>query len=208
MRFFAQSLLGIALLIVGFEVGTSYQSRAEVPVETARLVEVQQAKIRELNDNSFRLATEIQLREYLAKGRIRLPKETVVDIAGSISDASSTYGVPPEMILAVIRIESAFDPNALSHKGAVGLMQILPTTAREIAQELSIDWSGEELLRDPVANIQMGTYYLTKLLGRFNDVSVALAAYNHGPNRIARFRDAQLELPMGYTRKVLSHYNP
>jgi soluble lytic murein transglycosylase-like protein len=54
----------------------------------------------------------------------------------------------------------------------------------------------------------MGTYYLTKLLGRFNDLSVALAAYNHGPTRIANLAEARATLPMGYTQKVLKHYSP
>jgi soluble lytic murein transglycosylase len=112
------------------------------------------------------------------------------------------------MILAVIRIESSFNTEALSHKGAVGLMQLLPSTAQQMARELRIDWTGEDILRDPSANIAMGTYYLTKLLGRFNDMSVALAAYNHGPTRIADLTEASAAVPMGYSRKVLKHYSP
>ena len=208
MRFFVNSLIGIALLISGFEVGVRYQAKKEIPAETFRLVEMQEAKIRNQHDNAFRLATEIKLREFLAAQRIRLPRNTVEDIAGSISDASNQYGVPPEMILAVIRIESAFDTNAVSHKGAIGLMQLLPTTAQEVAQELRMEWPGVEILRDPSANIQMGTYYLTKLLSRFNDISMALAAYNHGPNRIAGLAEARATLPMGYTRKVMRYYTP
>ena len=98
--------------------------------------------------------------------------------------------------------------NALSDKGAVGLMQILPSTAHEIAQELRMDWPGEELLRDPGANIEMGTYYLTKLVNQFNNLSVALAAYNHGPGRIAELAAAKEELPMAYSEKVLGAYAP
>ena len=208
MKFFVQSLMSIAVLITGIEVGTRYQASKEVPEETERLVEFQQAKIRQLNENAFRLASEIKLREFLADERIHLPVSTVEDIAASIHGASTQFGVPPEMILAVIRIESAFNTNALSHKGAVGLMQLLPSTAEEIARELRMDWPGDELLRDPSANIHMGTYYLTKLLRRFNDLSVALAAYNHGPNRIASLAAAHARLPMGYSRKVLRYYTP
>ncbi|HET6278480.1 MAG TPA: lytic transglycosylase domain-containing protein [Candidatus Polarisedimenticolia bacterium] len=208
MRFFLQTLLGIALLITGFEVGTRYQARQDLPGQTQRLVEVQKERLASLREDSSRLQTEITVREFLARERITLPRATVEDIAGSIHDASGRYEVPPEMILAVIRIESAFNTEALSHKGAVGLMQLLPSTAEQIARELSIDWTGEEILRDPSANIAMGTYYLTKLLGRFNDLSVALAAYNHGPTRIANLAEARATLPMGYTQKVLNHYSP
>jgi soluble lytic murein transglycosylase len=171
-------------------------------------VEVQKERLASLREDSSRLQTEITVREFLARERITLPRETVEDIAGSIHDASGRYEVPPEMILAVIRIESSFNTEALSHKGAVGLMQLLPSTAEEMARELRIDWTGEEILRDPSANIAMGTYYLTKLLGRFNDLSVALAAYNHGPTRIANLAEARATLPMGYTQKVLKHYSP
>lgn len=208
MRFFLQTLLGIALLITGFEVGTRYQARQDLPAQTQRLVEVQKERLASLREDSSRLQTEITVREFLARERITLPRATVEDIAGSIHDASGRYEVPPEMILAVIRIESAFNTEALSNKGAVGLMQLLPSTAEEVARELRIDWPGEEILRDPSANIAMGTYYLTKLLGRFNDLSVALAAYNHGPTRIADLAEAQATLPMGYARKVLQHYSP
>lgn len=208
MRFFVQTLLGIALLITGFEVGTRYQVRQDLPGQTQRLVEVQKERLARMREDSSRLQTEITVREFLARERIRLPRTSVEDIAGSIHDASDRYDVPPEMILAVIRIESSFNTNALSHKGAVGLMQLLPSTARQMARELRIDWTGEDILRDPSANIAMGTYYLTKLLGRFNDLSVALAAYNHGPTRIADLAAARATLPMGYTRKVLKHYSP
>jgi soluble lytic murein transglycosylase len=208
MRFFVQTLLGTAVLIAGFEAGTRYQTSRDLPRETQRLVETQKARLAAMREESSRLRTEITVREFLAAERIRLPRETVEDIAGSIHDASDRYAVPPEMILAVIRIESAFDVDALSDKGAVGLMQLLPSTAEEVARELSIDWPGEEILLNPSANIAMGTYYLTKLLGRFNDLSVALAAYNHGPNRIAALAEASATLPMGYSRRVLEYYTP
>ena len=112
------------------------------------------------------------------------------------------------MILAVIRIESTFDINARSHKGAIGLMQLMPATAREIAQELRIDWAGVDILRNPATNIEMGTFYLTKLINQFENLSVALAAYNHGPTRIANMEEAEADLPMGYSEKVLRYYQP
>jgi soluble lytic murein transglycosylase len=87
-------------------------------------------------------------------------------------------------------------------------MQILPSTGQEIARDLRIEWRGEDLLRDPQANIEMGAYYLTKLIAQFNNLSVALAAYNQGPGRIAELSEAKIDLPMDYAEKVLSHYTP
>ena len=208
MRFYLQALGAIGVLVFGFMLGVRYQVRVESLNEVRTLVRVQKDKIHELRDENGRLQTVVVVREFLERNRIRLQPDTVNHIAGSIHEASTRFEIPPEMLLAVIRIESAFDPNALSHKGAVGLMQILPSTAQEIAQELRMEWSGDELLRDPSANIAMGAYYLTKLIGQFDDLAVALAAYNHGPGRIAELAEANAELPMDYADKVLSHYTP
>lgn len=208
MKFFAQTLFAIAVLVCGFLLGVRYQMRVESLDEVQTLVKVQRDKIRELKDDNLRLHTGVTVRDFLDQARLRLPRATVDDIATSVYRASTRYSVPPEMILAVIRIESAFDVNAQSNKGAVGLMQILPSTAQEIAQELRMEWRGEDLLRDPSANIEIGTYYLTKLIGQFNNLSVALAAYNHGPARISELAEAKADLPMGYSEKVLSYYAP
>jgi soluble lytic murein transglycosylase len=208
MRFFLQTLASIAILIFGFMLGLRYETRVQSLNDIHTLVKVQKNKISELREDAVRLRTAVLVRDFLDQLRIRLPRTTLDDISTSIYKASNRYMVPPEMILAVIRIESAFDINAQSDKGAVGLMQILPSTAHEIAQELRLDWPGEELLRDPGANIEMGTYYLTKLVGQFNDLSVALAAYNHGPGRIAEMAAANRELPMDYSQKVLNSYLP
>jgi soluble lytic murein transglycosylase len=208
MKFFVQTLFAIAALVFGFFMGVRYQARVESLNEVNTLVRVQKEKIASLRDDNQRLETVVLLREFLDKESIRIPETTVNEIAGSIHEASRRFDLPPEMILAVIRIESAFDINALSNKGAVGLMQIMPATGEEIARDLRMSWPGVDLLRNPQANIEMGTYYLTKLIGQFNNLAVALAAYNHGPGRIAELSEAKVELPMEYSEKVLSHYTP
>jgi len=208
MKFFLQTLFAIATLVLGVLLGVRYQARVESLREVQALVNVQKNKIEELRAENLRMHTDVLVRDFLDRARIRLPKETLEHIANSVHAASTKFQLPPEMILAVIRIESAFDVNALSNKGAVGLMQILPSTAQEIAQELRMEWRGEDLLRDPSANIQMGAYYLTKMIGQFNDLAVALTAYNHGPGRIADMTAAKAGLPMDYAEKVLSYYTP
>ncbi len=208
MKFFLQTLFAIGTLVFGFFIGVRYQARVESLNEVQTLVQVQKSKIENLREDNQRLRTVVLLREFLDRESIRLPQGTVNDIASSIHEASERYSLPPEMILAVIRIESAFDINALSDKGAVGLMQILPSTGQEIARDLRIEWRGSDLLRDPQANIEMGAYYLTKLIGQFNDLATALAAYNHGPGRISELSEAKADLPMEYSEKVLSHYTP
>jgi soluble lytic murein transglycosylase-like protein len=92
--------------------------------------------------------------------------------------------IDPLLKQAVIWQESRGNPNAVSKKGATGIMQIMPGTAREIAQELGIE---EYDLRDPATNEMFGEYYLGKMLDQFDgDVELALTAYNQGPNRVKR----------------------
>ena len=205
MKVFAHTLFAVSVLVFGFLLGVRYEARVQSLNEIDTLVRVQKDKITDLRDQNLELRTVVLLREFLDEERIRLPRESVNDMAVSIARASERYSLSPDTILAVIRTESAFDPNALSDKGAVGLMQILPSTAQEIAQELRMEWRGDDLLRDPSANIEMGAYYLTKLIGQFNNLAVALTAYNHGPGRVAELNQAKAELPMGYAEKVLSH---
>lgn len=89
------------------------------------------------------------------------------------------------LVTAVIGQESAGNPNAVSSKGAVGLMQIMPATAKEIAKELGVE---NYDLRDPATNQQFGSHYLKKLLVMFDyDVSLALAAYNAGPGKVKQW---------------------
>lgn len=91
----------------------------------------------------------------------------------------------PALILGVIRQESAFDAKATSPAGALGLMQMLPSTARPIAKELKIKKFKDEQLLEPRTNILFGRTYLAKLVGRFKGSYIlAAAAYNAGPSRV------------------------
>ena len=98
-----------------------------------------------------------------------------------IKSEAQRWNVDPYFVSAVIRQESSFNPEALSPVGAVGLMQIMPATARAIARELHEPFSIDSLYH-PSANIRYGTYYLRKLLDQFNENEVlVLASYNGGP---------------------------
>lgn len=95
-----------------------------------------------------------------------------------VTAAAAEHDLPEALIHAVIRAESNYDPGAISPKGAVGLMQLMPDTAREM---------GVADARDPADNIRGGARYLKRLLGMFgNDVGRAVAAYNAGPGAVAR----------------------
>jgi soluble lytic murein transglycosylase len=91
------------------------------------------------------------------------------------------YKVDPLFVAAIIKSESSFNPLAVSEKGAIGLMQLMPATAEEMAHELNLDYVNVEDLYNPEINIQLGYYYIVKLLKRYNGNTVfALSAYNAG----------------------------
>jgi soluble lytic murein transglycosylase-like protein len=120
----------------------------------------------------------------LARHRARRPPRDLDLIAGAVGEATRLNGIPPELVLAVIGAESSFRQDAISDKGAVGLMQLMPFTARQLASELRMEWTDEELLLDPQANIAMGSRYLGQLLASFDDLDNSLAAYNRGPTAV------------------------
>ncbi len=94
------------------------------------------------------------------------------------------YKMDPLLIASVISAESSFNPIATSKKKAMGLMQLMPETAFELAQELKLDVVNEEDLYQPDVNIRLGFYYLVKLSREFNgNIVFALAAYNAGLSR-------------------------
>ena len=96
-----------------------------------------------------------------------------------ISTCAAKYGVSPSLIKAVIHAESGYNPNAVSRKGASGLMQLMPGTARSLKVSNSFD---------PKDNVEGGVKYLRFLLDTFRgDVSLAVAAYNAGLNKVARY---------------------
>ncbi|HYX26378.1 MAG TPA: transglycosylase SLT domain-containing protein [Thermoanaerobaculia bacterium] len=107
-------------------------------------------------------------------------------LAGSILSYARSAGVPASLVAGIIRQESAFDPRATSPVGARGLMQLMPPTAREMAQRAGVAYQPERLY-DPDLSVRLGTIYVKELLADFDgNVELALASYNGGPNRIRR----------------------
>jgi hypothetical protein len=102
-------------------------------------------------------------------------------LARTLVEESESARVDPLLVLALIEIESSYDPAAVSHRGARGLMQLREPTFRREAERAGREWQDPH---DPAVNVQAGIRYLRRLLDAFGREEVALMAYNAGPNRI------------------------
>ncbi len=110
------------------------------------------------------------------------------------------HGLDPALLAAVIYVESRFDPNARSAAGAVGLMQLLPETAKGIALRTGGTRFVVADLRDPDINVRYGSWYLEHLIDRYDDVDTALAAYHAGQGNVDRWLRDGLGIAFPETR--------
>jgi hypothetical protein len=185
--------LVLAAAITGLAVSTATEARAQIytKVNSNGVIEATNVP----DGSGFRLT-------YVGKGTLihsrgfssRLYRG---EFDHHIEAAASLYGVAVDLIKAVIIAESEFDPLAVSSKGAQGLMQLMPFTARRFAVTDPFD---------PRQNIFGGTQYLRFLLDMFQgDVSLALAGYNAGENAVTRFRGIPpFKETQGYVQKIMA----
>ncbi len=122
------------------------------------------------------------------------------DIDAAIAQAAARHNVDPSLVRSVVKVESDFNPNAVSRKGAMGLMQLMPSTARSLNVSNPFD---------PVQNVDAGVRHLRALLDNYRgNVSLSLAAYNAGTGAVSRsagvprFRETQ-----NYVRRITNLYN-
>jgi len=109
----------------------------------------------------------------------------------AVDAAAREFAVDANLLRGLIAAESSGDPDAVSRAGAIGLMQLMPATAREEAERLRIEDYADERLTDGALNVRLGAAYLARLLKRYGgEEPYALAAYNAGPTRVSRWRTA------------------
>ena len=147
------------------------------------------------------------IRTHLEAHHTGLSSREIVEVAQVIVAEAHRHGFEPGLVLAVIQVESSCYHRAVSSVGAMGLMQILPSTGEELAGKLGIDWYGSKTLFDPIVNVKLGVAYLKELSERFEHVPATLAAYNWGPGRISRRLRRGAALPKIYVQQVMRAYD-
>ncbi len=141
-------------------------------------------------------SSEVESIPALPKAALMMSKNNYEAI---IQKAAAAYDVDPDLIRGVIQVESSFNASAQSPKGAMGLMQLMPGTAREL---------GVANPYDPEENVMGGTRYLKKLLNRYDgNVSLALAAYNWGMGNLENHRNWMPQETRNYVSRITSLYN-
>jgi soluble lytic murein transglycosylase-like protein len=193
------ALLGAAVLLAGFRLERGLGSAAGEKGDPGGAVDVRGAT------SLARVPTRLtvrQLGDYLRRAGIPHARLDLASLTDRINEAAERNALDPGLLLAVIRVESTFRPEAISDRGAVGLMQLRPTTAAEVARDMGVPWGGDHTLLEPDLNIDLGAHYLRTLLDRFQgDEEAALQAYYQGPNGLdaaadpATFDYARLVIP-------------
>jgi len=152
----------------------------------------------EPRDKKYKLIIRTKPRNY--KASLRHLKKNRKKYTPIIAAAAARHNIDPKLLHAVIRAESAYNATAISSAGAVGLMQLMPATAKRY---------GVANRRDPVQNIEGGTRYLKDLLALFNsNLKLAVAAYNAGENAVKKYRNTVPPYPetRNYVKQVLAYY--
>ena len=141
-------------------------------------------RVRELNGGPFSYAR-----------RYRIPQQ----LAHSIHRAAEEEGLDPDLGFRLVRAESNFNPRARSHAGALGLTQLMPGTARWLDRRMTT----RERILEPERNLRVGFRYLRRLIEKYDDLQLALLAYNRGEGAVDRDLRRGRNPENGYTRRVL-----
>ncbi len=179
------------------------------PVPKAALLKAE-AKKRQLEhrDGGIHPYRKEHMTQILARYHTGLHPTEDEKLVAFISEESKKYGFEPELILALISTESSFYNWAVSNKGALGMMQIIPETGKALAKVNQIAWNEQnQRLFDPYVNIRLGIHYLHVLNKRFGDIRIALAAYNFGPTKVQRWLRRGRRIPTRYANKVMRFYS-
>jgi soluble lytic murein transglycosylase-like protein len=192
-------ILAIALIGLGFLSGTAELRQGPQPSDAALRGTRIAPPVPSVEEDPAQMVYE-----ELAWRHTGLADRDLRAVSATIVSEAVRHDMDWRLVMAVIQVESGGYNFATSHVGALGLMQIMPQTGRQLAGELGLTWRGPDMLLDPIVNVQMGVSYLRQLADRYDGSwRAALAAYNWGPARIDSRIRRGAGLPRLYAEQVL-----
>jgi len=147
-----------------------------------------------------------KIAEYMEKEDATINEDELKDVATVIYKESGQNNLDYRLILAIMKIESNFKHKAVSSKGARGLLQVKPSHAKYIAHDMGIIWHGAKSLDEPEKNIKIGIHFFSMLMEDFDNVNMALHAYNMGPTRLKEIMSDRCGQEKGFSKLVLREY--
>lgn len=158
------------------------------------------------NEVSIETLETAEIAKAISSWQSSLDGKSIFSFAITIQKESKQYNLDWELVLAIIKVESEFDIRAVSCKGAIGLMQVMPGTAKWVSGKLGLKYRGPGSLCDPDYNIKLGIHYLSMMYQKYGNLEEALVAYNRGPTGLARYVHRGNDLSAGYLEKVMRYY--
>jgi soluble lytic murein transglycosylase len=143
---------------------------------------------------------------YLEERSVDMPDDVLREIANYVYAESKEHDIDYRLVLAVMKVESNFKLDAVSPKGARGLLQIKPSLGRGIAETLGVTWTGDRTLHEPEKNIKFGVYHLSQLIEDFETLPWALYAYNSGSTKARKLAAQQKRPGLRFAKAVLNEY--
>lgn len=145
--------------------------------------------------------------QYLKDKKVRASDEKLKKIATSVYEEAKEYEIDYRLVLAVMKVESNFKSDAISKKGARGLLQIKPSLAKHVSKETGVSIKSPKCLEEPEKNIRIGVSHLSWLMEKFENLNTALHAYNVGWGKIKNAPSEDDGPDTHFTRKVLTEYH-
>jgi soluble lytic murein transglycosylase len=159
------------------------------------------------NDNKQKSLITNEIVRYLKDKKVRATDEKLKKIANSVYEEAKDYEIDYRLVLAVMKVESNFKSDAISKKGARGLLQVKPSLAKHVSKETGVAIKSPKCLEEPEKNIRIGVSHLSWLIEKFENLNTALHAYNVGWGKIKSSTAEDDGPDTRFTRKVLTEYH-
>ena len=148
-----------------------------------------------------------EIMQYLKNKKVRASDEKLKKIAMSVYEEAKDNEIDYRLVLAVMKVESNFRSDAISKKGARGLLQIKPSLAKYVSKEMGVSIKSPKCLDEPEKNIRIGVSHLSWLIEKFENLNAALHAYNVGIGKAKKVASEDDGPDTRFTRKVLAEYH-